>query len=258
VRLHTHSWGDPSGRPIVCVHGVTGHGERFRKLAEERLGDRRVLAVDLRGHGRSGYEPPWTLETHVADLAESARALGVEHADWIGFSLGGRLVAELALIEPQLVERVILLDPALHLPPSFALEAAEDELADESYASADEAIDARLSAGSLISTPREYLEEEMRQHLVECPDGRLRYRYSRAAAIGAWGEMARPAADIATRPSTLLLLGSSHSHVPNQGQIERYRAALRSELTVVEVRSGHSVLWDAFEATADAIERFVA
>jgi lipase len=241
----------------VCVHGVTGHGERFRRLAEERLADRRVLAVDLRGHGHSGYEPPWTMETHLADLAETARALGVEHADWIGFSFGGRLVAELALVEPRLVARVILLDPALHLPPEFALEAAEGELDDESYASADAAIDARLSGGTLISTPREYLEEEMRQHLVEGPDGRLRYRYSRAAAIGAWGEMARPPADIASRPHTLLVLGSE-SHVPNAGQVERYRAGLGRDLTVLELRSGHSLLWDAFDETADAVARFVA
>jgi lipase len=257
MRLHTHEYGDPSGRPLVCVHGVTGHGERFRRLAEERLQRHRVLAVDLRGHGRSGYEPPWTIETHLADLAETAHALSVERADWIGFSFGGRLVAELALVEPKLVERVALLDPALHLPPEFALEAAEDELADESYATADEAIETRLGTGTLVSTPREYLEEEMRQHLVEGPDGRLRYRYSRAAAIAAWGEMARPPAEIASRPPTLLVLGSE-SHVPNEGQRERYRTGLRGDLTEVELPAGHSLLWDAFDATADAVERFVA
>ena len=30
VRLHTHEWGDPGAPPLVCLHGVTGHGERFR------------------------------------------------------------------------------------------------------------------------------------------------------------------------------------------------------------------------------------
>lgn len=255
MRLHTHAWGDPAGRPLVCVHGVTGHGERFRRLAQERLPHRRVLAVDLRGHGRSGYEPPWNLETHVADLAETARAHDVERADWIGFSFGGRLVAELALAEADLVDRIVLLDPALHLPPDFALEAAAGELEDESYASADEAIDARLAGGTLVATPREYLEEEMRKHLEPGPDGRLRYRYSRAAAIGAWGEMARPAAPAAPNP-TLLVLGSE-SHVPNEGQADRYETAVGADFTARALRSGHSVLWDAFDETADAISAFL-
>jgi lipase len=242
--LHSHGWGD--GPPVACVHGVTGHGERFALLAE-RLPGRRVVAFDLRGHGRSGYEPPWNLETHVADLAESARALGIERAPWVGFSFGGRLIAELALTDPGLVESIVLLDPALRLPPDFAREAAEDERAEQTFASADEAIDARLATGTLISTPRTYLEDEMRQHLERTPEGRLRYRYSRPAAIAAWGEMARPAPDVAPVP-TLLVLGTE-SYVPNDPA--RFGAAA----TVVQVRSGHSVLWDAFEETAEAVAR---
>jgi lipase len=237
----------------MCVHGVTGHGERFRRLAEEGLAGRRAIAVDLRGHGRSGAEPPWNLETHLDDLIETARAHGVERAPWIGFSFGGRLVAELALREPALVERLALLDPALELPPDFALEAATDELNEESFASADEAIEARLAAGTLMSTPRELLVEEMRQHLEPAADGGLRYRYCRPAAIAAWSERARPAPPPAPVP-TLLLTGSE-SYVPNDAG--RYRNALGDRLTVQEIRSGHSLLWDDFEATAAAVSAFL-
>jgi len=256
VRLHSHSWGAADGLPIVGVHGVTGHGERFRRLAEERLPDHRVVGVDLRGHGRSGYEPPWNTETHVADLAETAHALGIERAAWAGFSFGGRLVAELALRHPELVDRLLLLDPALHLPPDFALQSAEDERADQTFASPEEAIEARYAVGTLISTPREHLEEDVRQHLAETADGRLAYRYSKAAAVAAWAEMARPAPDVAAVP-TLLVLGTE-SHVPNAGQADRYEAALGADFTGLELRAGHSVLWDAFEPTADAVARFVA
>ena len=62
MELNLHEWGDPSAPPVVCLHGVNAHGRRFRRLAEERLAGRfRVLAPDLRGHGNSGWEPPWTL-----------------------------------------------------------------------------------------------------------------------------------------------------------------------------------------------------
>jgi lipase len=251
LRLHVHSYGDPAAAPVVCVHGVTGHGERFRRLAEERLADRHVIAVDLRGHGRSGYEPPWSLETHVEDLLETFDG----RAPWVGFSFGGRLVAELAQRAPDRVDRLVLLDPALRLPARQAYEAAEEERSGVSFASPDEAIDARYDSGSVISAPREFLEEEMRQHLVHGDDGRWRFRYSHAAAVAAWGEMARAEVAVARVP-TLIVLGSE-SYVPNGEQVARYQAALGDELRLAEVRSGHSVLWDAFDETAALVTSFL-
>jgi lipase len=247
VILHAHTYGD--GPPIGCVHGVTGHGERFEMLSE-KLPGHRLVAFDLRGHGRSGHEPPWNLETHVADLAESAAAHGITtRAPWIGFSFGGRLVAELALSHPELVASLALLDPALQLPADFALEAAGDELSEQTFATIEDAVDARLDAGTLFSTPRGYVEQDMRQHLERTPDGRLRARYSRPAAIAAWGEMARPAPPPAPVP-TLLVLGTK-SQVPNDAS--RYPDA-----TVETLDAGHTVLWDAFEETAAAVARLVA
>jgi lipase len=257
VRLYLHAWGDRTSPPVVCVHGVCGHGERFRKLAEERLAaTRRVLSADLRGHGHSGWGPPWNVEAHVADLIETADAAGVGRAAWVGFSFGGRLAAELAWRAPERVERLVLLDPALDLPAAQALEAAEEERLDETYGSADEAIEAQLAAGNLLSTPRELLEEDMRQHLVAASAGRLAFRYSKSAAVAAWGEMARPAPPVARVP-TLLVLGE-RSYIPNAGRAERYRAELGEEFELRTVDSNHSVLWDAFEETATAVAGFLA
>ncbi|MGZ8706944.1 MAG: alpha/beta fold hydrolase, partial [Gaiellaceae bacterium] len=111
MELNLHEWGDPSAPPVVCLHGVNAHGRRFRRLAEERLaGHFRVLAPDLRGHGSSGWEPPWTFPTHAHDVIETLDAAGVRRAQWVGHSFGGRLVLELAVLAPDRIERVALLD----------------------------------------------------------------------------------------------------------------------------------------------------
>ena len=112
MRLHVHEWGDPDAPAVVCLHGVTGHGERYRRLAERWAGFR-VIAPDLRGHGRSDWEPPWTFPTHVADLVDTIDALGIERPDWVGHSFGGRLVLELAAAHPERIRRAVLLDPAI-------------------------------------------------------------------------------------------------------------------------------------------------
>lgn len=245
MRLNVHEYGDPDGAPLICLHGVTGHGERFRRLAEERLEGRRVIAPDLRGHGRSGTEPPWNLETHLADLLETAAALGVEQADWLGFSYGGKLAAALAARAPERVQSLILLDPALHIPPELALEQALEERADLSFADVDEAIEDRGSA--LLHTPRALLEEEMSQHLARGEDGRLRYRYEPVAAIAAWSDMADAPPPVAEVP-TLIVCGDQ-SWVPVD--VSRFPDA-----QTIEVAGGHPVLWEDFDGAAAAIVGF--
>ncbi len=82
MQLNVTEWGDPAGAPVLCLHGVTGHGRRFRRLAEEGLPGHRVIGVDYRGHGRSGWEPPWSVEQHAAlhTVGMPGRQLGDELA----------------------------------------------------------------------------------------------------------------------------------------------------------------------------------
>ena len=250
MRLHVHEWGEPGAPGVVCLHGVTGHGRRFRKLAEERLSGHHVLAPDLRGHGRSGWEEPWTLAAHVADLAETF----TEPAVWIGHSFGARLILELIAHRPDLARGVVLLDPAIYVPPEFAEQHAAQERQEKAYGSAAEAI-----AGwtGLFHTPREILEEEMREHLIADDDERVRYRYSQPGAAQMHLKLSRrrPPVEHLTVP-TLLVVGAE-SKLVSAAEDERYRAALADRLEVVVTPGGHSPLWDAFPETADAVERFL-
>lgn len=253
MQLNVHEWGDPDAPPLVCLHGVQAHGGRFRRLAEERLADRyHVLAPDLRGHGRSGWDEPWTLDTHVADLLETFDRPAV----WIGHSFGGRLIAELIAKRPELVERAVLLDPALAAPPDYSEMLAQRELAaDTSFASVEEAVE-QTFAGRLPRTA-ELLEEEVREHLVRGGDARFRFRYSPEAVAAGYLDIgsAPPAWERAGIP-TLIVAGAA-SKLVSIGEVELYRAALGDLLQVVVVPGGHSVLWDAFDETADAIDSFL-
>lgn len=259
MRLNVHEWGDAGSPPVVCVHGVRSHGRLFRRLAEERLAARyRVVAVDLRGHGRSDWEPPWDLDAHLGDLEETAAAAGITRAAWIGHSFGGRLSMELAASRPHLVDRLVLLDPAIWVPPPIALDRAEIERADRSFGSADEAIELRIAGGGLRHTPRDLLEEEMAENLVRSQDGRLRYRYLQSSVVAAFGEMAKsPPPFEKLRLPTLLVRGDRTDVVP-EPLVSVYRDGLGNLLEVVTVPGGHSVLWDAFDQSADAVERFLA
>lgn len=248
MQLATYEWGDPAGEPVVCLHGVTGHGQRFEMLAE-RLPGRRVIGVDLRGHGHSGWEPPWGVDQHVEDLVDTALALGVGCADWVGHSFGGLLTVELEHRHPRLFRRAVLLDPALHVDPAVAAGRADASRAAASFASHAEAVDARLNDGSVFTTPREILEREMELHLEHTEDGRYHFRFAPAAVIVAWSEMARPAPTLPSCP-TLVVTGA-RSWLPVNIDPAR-------NVQLASVPGGHSVLWDDFDETATAVASFLA
>lgn len=256
MELHVHEWGDRSARPIVCLHGVNAHGRRFRKLAEERLAGRfRVLAPDLRGHGFSDWEPPWTIATHAHDVLETLDGLGVWRATWLGHSFGGRLVLELAALAPERVERAILLDPAVQILPHVGFDFAERERADLSFASPEDAIETRLAGGD--PTPRPFVEEDVAEHLVQHPDGRFRYRYCQSTVVSLYGELTTPPPPAETLAAPTLLLHADSFGLVRSDQIEAYRHALGDRLELVTVPGGHLVLWDAWVQTAEAVDRFL-
>jgi len=251
--LALHEWGSPGAPRIVCLHGVTSHGRHFAKLANA-LPDFHVLAPDLLGHGSSPYEPPWDLETHIDAIVET---VGTQPAALIGHSFGGRLAFEIAARAPKLVPRLVLLDPAILLPPAVALFAAENARNERAYVSFHEGIDRRYNESQLHRAPRELLEEELSTHLVLSDDGLYRYRYCQSVVVAAYGEMAsQPPPFERVCVPTLLVLGEK-SYLPYDHLLDAHHAALGDLLKVVVVPGGHTVLWDALEETTAAVAAFL-
>jgi pimeloyl-ACP methyl ester carboxylesterase len=116
------------GEPIVLVHGFASNKETnwvspswVITLTRAR---RRVIALDNRGHGASSklYDPA---AYHSAAMADDIRALldhlGLERADVMGYSMGARITAFLALAEPQRVRSAILGGLGIHLVEGVGL-----------------------------------------------------------------------------------------------------------------------------------------
>jgi len=249
MRLHLHEWGDPDAPAVVCLHGITAHGLRFRRLAEERLADRfRVLAPDLRGHGRSEPEPPWTFRTFVDDVLETLDAAGVESAAWVGHSFGGRLALEIAAAAPERVERLALLDPAFHVLPHVALNRAET--AGQSFVSPEDAVEARLQTDP--DSPREFVEEDVEQHLELASDGHYRYRFCRSTVVSVYGELATQPPPPETVQVPVLIV-----HAPAFGLVREEHLAAYPGAEILAVPGSHMVYWDAWKQTADAVQAFL-
>jgi|694.fasta_scaffold01417_3 pimeloyl-ACP methyl ester carboxylesterase len=101
------------GEPIVLLHGAFGGVEDFEATLMPRLsGTHRVIAFDRPGHGWSDRVRGVTNDPAVqADaICQALRALDLERVNLVGFSYGGSVALTLALREPRLVRRLILIN----------------------------------------------------------------------------------------------------------------------------------------------------
>ena len=78
--------------PVLCLHGLTRNSADFEDLAPHLASTRRVLALDVRGRGRSDRDPDpgrYHAGTYVGDVAGLLAALGIERVILVGTSMGG-------------------------------------------------------------------------------------------------------------------------------------------------------------------------
>jgi pimeloyl-ACP methyl ester carboxylesterase len=107
------------GPPVVLLHGLFGAARNLGVIARGLSGTARVISLDLRNHGDSPHGAAMDFATMAADVAETMQSLGVARAGLVGHSLGGKTAMTLALTQPQMVERLVVMDIA---PVSYSHE----------------------------------------------------------------------------------------------------------------------------------------
>ncbi len=111
VRLHVLDSGG-EGVPLVMIHGFS-LDLRMWDPQLPALAGRRVIRYDLRGFGRSSLPTPGETYAHADDLIALLDRLDVGRADLVGLSLGGAIAIDTAMLYPERVRRLVLIDSAL-------------------------------------------------------------------------------------------------------------------------------------------------
>jgi pimeloyl-ACP methyl ester carboxylesterase len=115
VRFHYQIFGDlNSGKvPLLVLHGSYMSADSMAPLIRPLAHSRTVIALDARGHGRTGDLPgPITYEQMADDSAGVLEALNVRRADVIGYSMGGTTAIAMAVRHPDKVGKQIILSGA--------------------------------------------------------------------------------------------------------------------------------------------------
>jgi pimeloyl-ACP methyl ester carboxylesterase len=106
IDLYWESYGG-GGTPVIVVHGGFGLIGMCRPLIDQLAGVRRVLAVELQGHGHTrDVARPFTYEAFGDDVAGLAEHLNLAQVDLVGYSLGAGCCLRAAIQHPGLVRRL--------------------------------------------------------------------------------------------------------------------------------------------------------
>jgi pimeloyl-ACP methyl ester carboxylesterase len=117
IKIQLAEWAG-RGKAILCIHGITANCRCWDVVASALSPDYRVLAMDLRGRGRSDKPTSgYSVEHHCRDILALLDDLGLKRSVLMGHSLGAFISLAFAAHYPERVDRVILVDGGGDLSP---------------------------------------------------------------------------------------------------------------------------------------------
>ncbi|MDO8322248.1 MAG: alpha/beta hydrolase [Phenylobacterium sp.] len=104
----------PARTPVVCLHGLTRNSRDFEVVAPRiAASGRRVLALDVRGRGRSAWDANplnYNPAVYAGDVIGLLEQSGISRAHFVGTSMGGLITLTLSAMRPDLIAGVVLND----------------------------------------------------------------------------------------------------------------------------------------------------
>lgn len=260
ITIRITEWGRGS-RCCLLVHGFGDGVHVWTEFAERLAVDCRVLAVDLRGHGKSGWDVArrYNVRTYSEDLERAMDALPLDRVVLVGHSLGGKVAMRLAAVNGRDIAGVVLVDFSLSVDQATSDHIVmEFKQENRTYASICEYAEQLESKFPL--TAREILRRLAKDTLKEHSPGA--FRLCRDPALAEPTEREDGSDDIswdllpAIKCPTLLIRGAGSS-VLSKAVAERMNTQIpKSNLQTIKM-AGHNVMLDNPDAFYEACSAFV-
>ena len=255
LRLHYLDYGGEGRTPMLCVHGGAAHAHWFDFVAARFTRNYHVLALDLRGHGDSGWtDPPaYTYADYACDIDAFVARLELDQFALVGHSMGGLVSLVYASRYPGRVAKLVIVDSRMHMSrESIGRLRDMGKRPPRTYASNEELISRyRLEpAGTMIAAP------EVVRHVAsysgrKFPDGSWRHKFDRGLyaiferldAMPCWNDIKIPA----------LLVKGEHSDRISSADFAQIRSRA-PDVDLVEIpHSDHHVMLDNAQAFGDGV-----
>jgi non-heme chloroperoxidase len=249
VRLRYAEQGDPSGQPIIMLHGLTDSWFSFSRILPDMPASYHIYALDLRGHG--GSDRPalgYTMADFAADVISFMDTMELPRATLVGHSMGSLIAQQVALAAPRRVARLALLGAAAnaHISDLLEFQQAVDALVDP--------VPVEFAREFQVSTiyhplPDDFLNQAVAESL------KLPAYVWRGALAGCLAVDFTPNLAQIQAPA-LLLRGDQDAIFPRAGQDALVTGLARAVLRVYH-QTGHAIHWERPEQVVQDLKDFI-
>ncbi|MSO66111.1 MAG: alpha/beta hydrolase [Alphaproteobacteria bacterium] len=251
--------------PVLCLTGLTRNSKDFHRLAVRLAADRRVLCLDYRGCGRSGYDLDYMhylVDVDTQDVIGFLDKLKIRRTAMIGTSRGGLVIMTLALTRTDLIAAAVLNDVGPEVKEGGRGKVGRYFGLDYSYPNWKAATAAYADYSRKVApdlTDEEW-QERAGMTFVETGDGRVHFDFDPAMAKAyrerknaphSWDKFS------ALRDKPVLSIRGGTSGILAPDTVEKMRATKPDLMTVTVPNRGHTPFLDEPTAVV-AIEAFLA
>jgi len=257
LRLHYLDWGGADKPPFIMLHGIGRVAHSFDHIAPKFTNKYDVMAIDMRGHGDSGWSPEgaYLVEDYVRDLEGFVEQLNLGNLTLLGNSTGGRVVQVYAGIHPDRMARLVVEDVGPQrtneIASAFARRVQQEE---NGWASEDELLASLTRGGGAVSLElqRNYAHFGSKRR----EDGRMVWKRDPNLVKGfvpteLWQYVSK------IKCPTIYILGGASSIVPPEAQ-DRLKATLPDVRIVTMPGLGHYPHLEAPEEYLRIVQVFLA
>lgn len=268
VRIVGEAFGDPDAPSILLAHGGGQTRYAWSRVAK-RLGKAGwyAVAIDLRGHGESDWDPAgdYTTERYGRDTAAIAQSFATPPV-LVGASLGGNSgMFAVGKFAPEAFRGLVLVDitPKIDAKGVEKVQGFLGEHIDEGFASYEEAAEA--IAGYLPERKgRRSNIDSLARYLRKRPDGRYRWHWDPAFIEGRASSRLSPATvekleqALAAVRVPILLVRGSNSELVNDESVAHFMEVAPHAQFVDVTGAGHMIVGDRNDVFAETLDDFLS
>lgn len=234
IKLNYKTFGD--GEPLIILHGLMGMLDNWQGLAKQYAEFFKVITVDQRNHGHSPQnDDADTYQAMMDDLVLLMGELGIEKANFIGHSMGGKTVMKLAQNFPDKIDKLVVADIAPKAYPvhhDLILKGLRNVPLDK--------IKSRTEANKYLE---EYIDElGVRQFLLKSlywkEKGQLAWRFNLDVIERDIANFGEAIEDAEFDGETLFVRGSNSGYIKEEDEDQIFDLFPNSEIITIE-EAGH-------------------
>jgi esterase len=255
MTLHFNAYGSASSPALIILHGLFGSSDNWHSFAQKFGEHFRTFTLDARNHGRSPHSEQFDYHAMAADVAEWMRQQHISSAFLLGHSMGGKTAAMTALLYPELVDKLVVVDIA---PRSY--KAHHDQVFDALTSLDVEAFQYRKDIDEVLSRkiPEVSVRQFLMKNLARDEAGRFRWKMNLGVIEKNYARINEelPQEYQFHRP-TLFIRGSNSEYIQMDDLPLMHKLFPQAEITTI-AHAGHWVHIDAPEDFTRTVLEFLS